>query len=1453
MTVTSTSLEKDSYSGDGSQHSFAYTFLIYQAADIKVTIRAADGTETVKTLNTHFIVTNVNVSTGGNVLFKHNTGTSSDAHYSTSDYRPQSGETVVLSRNLSINQGTNYIENDTFGAETHETAIDRLTYIAQDLQDQVSRSLKVNFTNAITNSEIKESSSDRANKMLAFDSSGNLQVTSSLTNLLVGTSIVFEGATADAYETTLTVTDPTGSDKTITLPNATGTVSLTSNTETLTNKTLTTPVIAQISNSGTLTLPTSSDTLVGRATTDTLTNKTLTTPVISSISNSGTLTLPTDSDTLVGRATTDTLTNKTLTTPIIAEIDSGSSITLDATTDINLNADGGDIFFQDGAATFGSATNSSGNLIIKSGTTTALTFSGADVTAGGDLTVTGDLTVNGDTTTVNTATLSVEDPLIILAKANNSSDSLDIGFYGLYDTSGSQDLYAGLFRDANDSGKWKLFKDLQAAPDTTVNTSGTGYAVGTLVANLEGDVTGTSSKVTVTDSTANTNFPVVFNNESDALLDDTGTFIYNPSTGLVTATGFSGSLTGTLQTAAQTNITSVGDLDAGSITSGFGAIDNGTSGIRTNTFTAEDSILPSAVGGADLGSTSAEWGDIYIADDKKIYFGSGQDVSLEYDEDGIDTLLISGGDVTLADDKKLYFGTGKDVSLEYDEDGTDTLLISGAAVNFGVDDTGIDVKFFGATSGSYLQWDESADELVLHDTTQLKWKNGSGTTALQIYHHTDNNTYLSNSIGSFNIFQNADDESVSIYGDDGSSGSALYFQAISSTGETKLYHYGNEKISTKSTGIDVTGDLTITSTDAGDGDDPSLVLYRNSSSPADADDLGEILFRGRNDNSEDVEYGKIWTELKDASDGTEDGQLHFEAMRHGTSDEYLSMAWGQVFLHNTLNMQSYSIQFEGSTADDNETTLTVADPTAARTITLPDATGTVLVQDSDGDVTFTGANVNAMWDKSADSFRVNDNGELGVGDSNDLILAHYSSTNNSFLTNRGAGDLVIQNQTDDKDIVFRTDNGSGGVSAYITLDGSSGEIDLTAPGAVDINASSGNISLDASTGNISLTQDTGNMVFTNTASNADFTFTANGTGKVAISNPLDINGALTGATSASVAVDEQVFTSNGTWTKPEGAIMTYIYCVGGGGGGGSGGRGSGEAGGGGGAGGGVDLQMFISAALEGTMSVVVGSGGSGGAAKGIDTWGSNGTAGGSSTVTNDSSVICRGIGGKSGGGGGDSFANGGSVMHRGYFASYNTSSYSPWINDATPGAGGIGDDDEYARSGMPGIAGGGGGGGTATYNSSYRGNPGGKGAAFFNGIGSLASVPTYSMSSANNMRGIGWRGTYDSNYTIWSGTNYFWDEDNRWLYELISGGGGDGGSSDGGNGSNGADHTFGGDGGGSGVGGSSGVAGGNGGNGGAPAGGGGGGGAQQSGDANSGAGGSGGAGKVWIWTVRFAQ
>ena len=196
-------------------------------------------------------------------------------------------------------------------------------------------------------------------------------------------------------------------------------------------------------------------------------------------------------------------------------------------------------------------TQSTGNYVATiAGTTNEVEVSGsgsetAAVTIGlpDNVTIAGNLTVNGTTTTVNTSTLEVEDPLIKLAKSNSGADSVDIGFYGLYDTSGSQDLYAGLFRDASDSGKFKLFKDLQAEPTTTVNTSGTGYAGGTLVATFEGSLTGnvTGQVSTLsnhdTDNLSEGSSNLYFTNaRARSAISASGDISYNSSTGVISFT-----------------------------------------------------------------------------------------------------------------------------------------------------------------------------------------------------------------------------------------------------------------------------------------------------------------------------------------------------------------------------------------------------------------------------------------------------------------------------------------------------------------------------------------------------------------------------------------------------------------------------------------------------------------------------------------------------------------------------------------------------------------------------------------------------------------------------------------------------------------------------------------------------------------------------------------------------
>ena len=122
------------------------------------------------------------------------------------------------------------------------------------------------------------------------------------------------------------------------------------------------------------------------------------------------------------------------------------------------------------------------------------------VTITDNLVVGGNLIVQGVTTTLNTAVAVVEDPLLKLGNAN-PADTFDLGFFGVYTSSGTK--FAGLFRDASDSGKFKLFQGLQADPDSVpdvVNTAGAGYTRGILVSDLTGgNVYSLTSAIAVTD------------------------------------------------------------------------------------------------------------------------------------------------------------------------------------------------------------------------------------------------------------------------------------------------------------------------------------------------------------------------------------------------------------------------------------------------------------------------------------------------------------------------------------------------------------------------------------------------------------------------------------------------------------------------------------------------------------------------------------------------------------------------------------------------------------------------------------------------------------------------------------------------------------------------------------------------------------------------------------------
>ena len=166
MTISSTTV-RNSYSGDGSTTTFSYTFKIFQDSDIQVIIRSSTGTETTKTITTHYTVTGAGVSAGGTVIF-------------TGGNIPVTGETVILRRNIPQTQAIDYIANDPFPAESHEEGLDRATMAIQQIQEEVTRSIKLSKTNTMTSTEFTVGAAARANKILAFDTNGEISVTQEL-------------------------------------------------------------------------------------------------------------------------------------------------------------------------------------------------------------------------------------------------------------------------------------------------------------------------------------------------------------------------------------------------------------------------------------------------------------------------------------------------------------------------------------------------------------------------------------------------------------------------------------------------------------------------------------------------------------------------------------------------------------------------------------------------------------------------------------------------------------------------------------------------------------------------------------------------------------------------------------------------------------------------------------------------------------------------------------------------------------------------------------------------------------------------------------------------------------------------------------------------------------------------------------------------------------------------
>ena len=125
----SSEIKRADYVGNGSTTAFATQFRFLQNSDIKVILAVtATGVETDQVEITNYTLTGAGLDAGGTVTML---------------IAPAVGETLTIKRDVPLTQGTDYVENDNFPAESHEDALDKLTMIAQQIQEEVDRQFQL--------------------------------------------------------------------------------------------------------------------------------------------------------------------------------------------------------------------------------------------------------------------------------------------------------------------------------------------------------------------------------------------------------------------------------------------------------------------------------------------------------------------------------------------------------------------------------------------------------------------------------------------------------------------------------------------------------------------------------------------------------------------------------------------------------------------------------------------------------------------------------------------------------------------------------------------------------------------------------------------------------------------------------------------------------------------------------------------------------------------------------------------------------------------------------------------------------------------------------------------------------------------------------------------------------------------------------------------------------------
>jgi len=475
---------------------------------------------------------------------------------------------------------------------------------------------------------------------------------------------------------------------------------------------------------------------------------------------------------------------------------------------------------------------------------------------------------------------------------------------------------------------------------------------------------------------------------------------------------------------------STGHVHDGSTGEGARILEVGPNG---DIITSATAVVPLTTDTMSLGSTSVQFKDVYVADDRAVQFGDTQDATIKYDETTSDTLLFGGANVRIGNtnnklefrDSALSVSSSADGQLDIDADteveivaptidlqaSTAITLVSDAlTIGDGAGSNNVAVVFDGTTNDGVFTWVQASDyfqfsdDVLINGTEKLYFNDAGGehiagdANNLTLSAGTDinltatadvnipsgvglsfasddaekiesNGTDLTvNSGGDINLTATSDvniPANVGVtFGNDGEKiegdGTDLTVSssndiAVTATNDITLtapndvvvtndlrlrsdsaiLSFGADDDITVTHAAD-TG-LTVTSTNALATAGPSITLTRDSVSPADDDLAGEIVFKSDSDTGTARNVGKITTQVRDVTNGTEDSDLVLSNIVAGSETAQITLSSDGVTMDNGVNIDN--IRIDGTEIDLSSGDLTL------------DVAGDIILDADGGDVT----------------------------------------------------------------------------------------------------------------------------------------------------------------------------------------------------------------------------------------------------------------------------------------------------------------------------------------------------------------------------------------------------------------------------------------------------------------------------------------------------------------------